>query len=146
MAKDWAAIPIAQNYGDLYRNYGNPTSVNFELVYITDYQLLLGNGTHVKIRTHRAMVNRLDAVVKRAGKYILQTAGSYVVRQVRGGTHLSLHSWGLAIDVNSDAFPLGSNLRQAHDLTVAFEKEGFWYGGDFHHRKDPMHYQLAGDF
>jgi hypothetical protein len=71
--------------------------------------------------------------------------GCYNDRLVRGGSAMSLHAWGLAIDLNAADFPLGSIARQDHRLTVAFEKQGFWYGGDYHGRKDPMHYQFAGD-
>lgn len=38
-------------------------------------------------------------------------------------------------------FPLGSKKRINQGVIDAFEKYGFFYGGDFVSRKDPMHFQ-----
>ncbi len=68
--------------------------------------------------------------------------GCFNIRQKRGLSSMSLHSWGIAIDVN--AFENG--LNQTPKLSPAFVKcfldAGFDWGGTWT-RKDGMHFQLA---
>lgn len=68
--------------------------------------------------------------------------GCFNIRKKRGLTSMSLHSWGLAIDVN--AFENG--LNQAPKLSKLFVScfitSGFEWGGTWT-RKDGMHFQLA---
>jgi D-alanyl-D-alanine carboxypeptidase len=151
--------PIPQNYADLYAHYGDPDDPDFAAQHIVtvshginpkiiDGETLL---EIVHIQCHKLIVPVLQAVwtdLHLNGHLgLIQTYdGCYDNRNVRGEETKSIHSWGLAIDLNAAQYPLGSDLRQPHDLTVAFEAQGFWYGGDYHHRKDPMHYQYAGDF
>jgi hypothetical protein len=67
--------------------------------------------------------------------------GCFNVRKKRGLTSHSLHSWGIAIDVN--AFENG--LRQTPKLSAGFVKcftdAGFEWGGLWE-RIDAMHFQL----
>lgn len=67
--------------------------------------------------------------------------GCFNIRKKRGLTSHSLHSWGIAIDVN--AFENG--LRQIPKLSAGFVKcftdAGFEWGGTWE-RLDGMHFQL----
>lgn len=68
--------------------------------------------------------------------------GCFNIRKKRGLSSMSLHSWGLAIDVN--AFENG--LNQTPKLSAGFIKcfidAGFEWGGTWQ-RKDGMHFQLS---
>lgn len=57
--------------------------------------------------------------------------------------YLSLHSWGIAIDLNAASNPLGGASHLSQTFVDCFIKAGFDWGGNFKNRKDPMHFQLA---
>lgn len=40
-------------------------------------------------------------------EYMINCGGGFVVRNVTGGTRLTNHAWGFAIDINSDVYPYG---------------------------------------
>jgi hypothetical protein len=69
--------------------------------------------------------------------------GAFVQRTIRGSSHPSLHSWGIAIDISPELYPLGSLSRMPDWFVAAFTGQGFFYGGDFGGRKDPQHFQFA---
>ena len=67
-----------------------------------------------------------------------------------------MHSYGIAVDINSEhnvlcvAPPANADLvnhpfvfAQDHPVVLAFQKCGFFWGGDFHARKDTMHFQYV---
>ena len=57
-------------------------------------------------------------------------------------SYLSLHSWGIAIDVNAAWNRLGKEPTLSEEFVECFKKAGFDWGGDFQ-RKDGMHFQLS---
>ena len=73
----------------------------------------------------------------------LQTfAGCFNIRPVRGSDKLSTHSYGLAIDINSESNPLGAEPTMSPELVKCFTDAGFTWGGNFK-RKDGMHFEYA---
>jgi hypothetical protein len=68
--------------------------------------------------------------------------GCFNIRKKRGLSSMSLHSWGIAIDVNA----AWNGLNKIPQLTPGFVKcftdAGFEWGGIWT-RKDGMHFQLA---
>lgn len=76
-------------------------------------------------------------------------AGSYVYRQKRGGSTLSMHSYGCAIDLD----PSRNGFRNprpnfgrgdAYKVVEAFESEGWEWGGSWHGNScDGMHFQAS---
>lgn len=75
-------------------------------------------------------------------------SGSYVKRYVRGTENTtkkwSNHAYGTAIDI--DGPHNGFNTGHGHMALVAvaaFKSEGFSWGGDYHHRTDPMHFEAC---
>jgi hypothetical protein len=72
-------------------------------------------------------------------------AGCYAPRRIPGSGSLSLHAWGLAIDLNASENPQGSEPRQDRRLVRAFEREGFTWGGRWPTAPDGMHFELHGD-
>src|SRR5947208_1262952 len=69
--------------------------------------------------------------------------GTFAFRAIRGETHLSVHAFGAAIDLNAGTNPLGGPGDMSPDVIAVFQHFGFLWGGDFHVRKDPMHFQYA---
>jgi hypothetical protein len=57
-------------------------------------------------------------------------------------SYLSLHSWGLAIDVNAAWNGLGKEPQLSPAFVKCFTDAGFTWGGTFK-RKDGMHMELA---
>jgi hypothetical protein len=70
--------------------------------------------------------------------------GIYTQRSIRGyASHPSTHAWGIAVDLEPLLYPLGSLNRFPDGIVKIFNDAGFFYGGDFLSRLDPMHFQLA---
>ena len=67
--------------------------------------------------------------------------GCFNIRKKRGLTSMSLHSWGIAIDIN--AFENGLNMipKLSPGFVKCFTDNGFDWGGTWT-RKDGMHFQL----
>jgi len=68
--------------------------------------------------------------------------GCFNIRKVRGRNAPSLHSWGVAIDVNAFENGLGSVSRLSTGFVSCFTDNGFDWGGKWS-RTDPMHFQLS---
>jgi len=99
-----------------------------------------------------AMIEALEEVLKAVGYNYLREndfdlfGGAYNHRKIRGGEKLSVHSWGVAIDINPhlgpydySAYKAGAYIdRQPDVIKQAFIKRGFvnlpW---------DTMHFQAV---
>jgi hypothetical protein len=55
---------------------------------------------------------------------------------------LSLHTWGIAIDLNVPGNQRGTAGQMDRQVVQIFKKWGFAWGGDWHYT-DPMHFELA---
>lgn len=70
--------------------------------------------------------------------------GCYNPRLTRGGTKLSTHSWGIAIDLNPHRGPMGQSGDMPDFIVQAFTKRGFEWGGDWPMPYcDGMHFQAC---
>jgi hypothetical protein len=69
-------------------------------------------------------------------------AGCYYPRFIAGTTQPSLHSWGIAFDVNVPGNQRGSVGEIDREVVRIFKKWGFAWGGDWSWT-DPMHFELA---
>ena len=125
--------------------FENNNIVSFDLPYTLRYE---GQAvTHS--RCHRAAVdNFVQALsnVQAAGlaDQFVEYNGIYARRAIRGqSSHPSLHSWGVAIDMGASTHPLGGSATWPQGILDAFSAAGFFWGGNFRSRKDPMHFQLA---
>jgi len=67
--------------------------------------------------------------------------GCFNVRKKRGLSSMSMHSWGLAIDVNAAWNGLGVVPVLSKEFVKCFTDAGFDWGGTWL-RKDGMHFQL----
>ena len=101
------------------------------------------------VTCHRLLVPQLYAAlaeVERAGLSgeIYQYGGCYVPRFIdRDPTKpLSMHAFGLAIDLNTPTNQLGTQGNMDPRVVEIFERWGFVWGGRWS-RPDPMHFELG---
>lgn len=67
--------------------------------------------------------------------------GCFCIRMMRGINAMSLHSWGICIDVNAFENGLGVEPKLSPGFVQCFTDAGFEWGGTWK-RKDGMHFQL----
>lgn len=68
--------------------------------------------------------------------------GCFVIRKQRKSTKQSIHSWGIAIDINMSTNQLYQVPSMSPELVACFTECGFDWGGLWQ-RKDGMHFQLS---
>jgi len=68
--------------------------------------------------------------------------GCFNVRKKRALNSMSLHSWGIAIDVNAFENGLNQIPKLSTGFVKCFKDAGFDWGGDWQ-RLDGMHFQLS---
>ena len=68
--------------------------------------------------------------------------GCFIIRQKRGLSSLSIHSWGLAVDVNAFENQLNQTPKLSKEFVKCFTDAGMDWGGTWT-RKDGMHFQLS---
>jgi len=77
-------------------------------------------------------------------RHISWFSGTYNYRPIRGSSRLSCHAFGAAIDLDAEDNPLGAtHSTLPPDVVTCFKTQGFFWGGDYLGRKDPMHFQAA---
>lgn len=149
--------------------YGNPrasgggASAKWELANLTKiappFKMTYARKPITGIRIHRLCAPSLSRILEKiwvfAGKNqgVIDESGmsifdgSYVFRNMRGSSRLSMHAYGCAIDFDADRNGLGNpNPRFSRYPWVieAFEEEGWVWGGRWSpKRKDGMHFQAA---
>jgi hypothetical protein len=101
------------------------------------------------VTCHRAMIAPLRAALGELARRGLSRlvdpgdyAGCYAPRRIQPRGQLSLHAWGVAIDLNASANPFMGRSRQDRRLVRTMERHGFTWGGDWPTRPDPMHFEL----
>jgi hypothetical protein len=111
-------------------------------------------GTKIKVRCAEAVAPLIAGFCKDFHKLIEPIDGGqlddwgYAFRMVRGSTDkLSNHSSGTAIDLNATQHPLGKSgtfpSEKVPMIQALAKKYGMLWGGDFRHRKDEMHFEIA---
>jgi hypothetical protein len=131
------------------KKWGDPTIVTNELKYMTVWDVPVHLELGVipkKLYCNKAIINPLTVaftnVIKRELIKELKTwDGCFNVRRKRGLKSLSLHSWGIAIDINAAWNGLGKEPTMSKELVKCFTDAGFDWGGTWT-RKDGMHFQL----
>lgn len=104
----------------------------------------------------RAVSAELDALPASFGKFLAPSAGTYNCRPIAGTSRMSMHSYGVAIDVNTDysdywrwtkpgpdgLYPWKNRIPE--QIVAIFEKHGFIWGGRWYHY-DTMHFEYRPD-
>lgn len=111
-------------------------------------------GVRVSVRQHLApLVAALFQLTEKLG-YNIRAAGDgecggtwgMACRAIRGTSTASNHSWGLAVDINAPCNPMSTQFISdiPPDVVHAWEACGFYWGGRYSHRHDPMHFEYIG--
>ncbi len=111
---------------------------------VTDAVPILGDVT-----CHRVLIPQLRAALLEIQQVGLadkihpgEYAGCYYPRFIANTTQLSLHSFGIALDVNVPGNQRGTVGEIDRRVVAIFKKWGFAWGGDWSWT-DPMHFELA---
>lgn len=70
----------------------------------------------------------------------------YAPRKIAGSNTWSNHAWGLAVDINAPANPMGARLitDMPDWMPELWKAYGFRWGGDYSGKKDAMHFEFMG--
>ena len=132
------------------KKWGDPAVTANELKYMTVWDIpphLEIGAIPKKLYCNKIMIAPLiqafSNLIDRGFVKELKTwDGCFNVRKKRGLTSMSLHSWGIAIDVNAAWNGLNKEPQLSAGFVKCFTDAGFDWGGTWT-RKDGMHFQLA---
>lgn len=132
---------------DCFKKYGEPAPNNKWMV-LWDVPEELEIGVIPKrIYCNKDLIKPLTKAFKcliKTGKVeeLKTWDGCFNIRKIRGGNLMSLHSWGVAIDVNAFENGLHQKPKLSPEFVKCFTDNGFDWGGTWG-RKDGMHFQLS---
>jgi hypothetical protein len=129
-----------------FKKYGDPTLHRNMTVWDIPAELEVG-VIPKKLYCNKDLVSPLtqalkSIIAKDLVKELKTWDGCFNIRKKRGLTSMSLHSWGIAIDVNAAWNGLGKTPTLSAEFVKCFTDAGFDWGGTWK-RKDGMHFQLA---
>lgn len=157
-------LPEAEKYKRLLSRYGDPMAdpKQFESKWMVLWPVPMWIDTHIpalpnKIYLNKDIIQPLETTLNRlislgAYKEITNFDGLFNIRYVRGSkTKLSVHSWGLAVDLNASDNPLGLNKAQCKErglrpFTLLFDEiwsDAGWTCGSRFKRPDGMHFEYT---
>ena len=111
--------------------------------HVLDY---MGNPWSFRIYGHEL----LEAPLRRAMRLLVERNlswewqtydGCMNIRPMKGGSKWSVHSWGLAIDLNARENPYGAEPVLSPEFVSCFTESGFTWGGIWR-TPDGMHFQV----
>lgn len=116
---------------------------------------LWSNGATISVRRETVPLWEMVNTIMRKYNYALRkgVTGAFNCRKITGGSGLSLHSFGIAVDFNWDTNPYGPNL--VTDMPGAMVSEilriqtkrsrltALRWGGHYKNNKDAMHYEVV---
>ena len=129
-----------------FAKYGDPNKQNNMTLWDVPTHLEIGIIPK-KIYCNRDMVAPLQKAFEnliRTGhvKELKTWDGCFNIRKKRGLSSMSLHSWGIAVDVNAFENGLGKEPKLSAGFVKCFTDAGFNWGGTWR-RQDGMHFELA---
>lgn len=143
-------------YGDPRAGNAAWQKKNFTQV-VAPWQMFYGEEPVKHITFHRRCAEALTltlqqiwdkyhdvAEIHRLGMH--KFSGAYNFRPIRGSSRLSTHAFGAGIDFDSERNPLSYDQKFRYPLSEVapiFKANGAFWGGDFKHRRDGMHFQWA---
>jgi hypothetical protein len=127
------------------KKYGDPTLEKSMVLWDVPTELEIG-VIPKKIYCNKDMIAPLTAAFKNLisrgfVKELKTWDGCFNIRKKRGLASMSLHSWGIAIDVNAAWNGLNKVPVLSAGFVKCFTDAGFDWGGTWK-RKDGMHFQL----
>lgn len=130
---------------DALKKYGDPIKENNMILWDVPTELEIG-VIPKKIYCNKDLIKPLEQAFKNliSTGYVKELKtwdGCFNIRKKRGLTSMSLHSWGIAIDVNAAWNGLGKEPILSKGFVKCFTDAGFLWGGTWT-RKDGMHFEL----
>ena len=128
-----------------YKKYGAPTDEKFMVLWDVPKELEIG------VIPKRIYCNKdLIAPLTKAFQNLIKTGlvkelktwdGCFNIRNKRGARSMSLHSWGVAVDLNSSDNQFGKKPTLSKEFVKCFTDAGFDWAGTWS-KPDGMHFQL----
>jgi hypothetical protein len=150
---------IKATYGDFKWHPGSPPLIDIDDTWPQDNlvrERLLVGGRKLSVQLHRLVMPTFLACFTDACRaspdYDIRLLGGWAPRQMKTldpakqhDAPLSTHAYGCAFDVNWDKNPFSATLVTDIPLAwvTAFTSRGWNWGGNWHSKKDPMHFQFA---
>lgn len=131
---------------DCWKKYGNPFKEKNMILWVVPNYLHIGPVPR-KIYCNKDMIvpltNAFENVLKEGISDQIKTwDGCFNIRAKRGAKSISLHGWGIAIDINAAWNRFGKKPTMSIELVNCFANAGFSWGG-YWKKPDGMHFQLA---
>ena len=133
---------------ECYARFGDPAANESKFMTVLDVPTELEIGFIPK----KVYCNKLiSAPLLQAFRNLIETGhvkelktwdGCFNIRQKRGSTTASLHSWGIALDLNAAWNGFGKAPTLSAGFVKCFTDAGFDWGGVWK-KPDGMHFQLA---
>ena len=157
-------LPEAEKYRRLIARYGDPMKdpKQFEAKWMVLWPVPMWIDTHIPALPNKIYINKdiVPVVTETFNRLISLGAfkeintfdGLFNIRYIRGSkTKLSIHSWGLAIDLNASNNPLGYSKQQCKDrgltpFSLLFDeiwRDAGWTTGSSFTRPDGMHFEYT---
>jgi hypothetical protein len=130
------------------KKYGDPNLKNNLVVINIPEEIRAGSRLPMRIYCNKDMEAPLIAAFKNLKERGFLDEfhtynGCWNIRLKLGGTTWSLHSWGIAIDVNASENAFGAKPVLSEGFVKCFTDAGFDWGGIWKAPKtDGMHFQL----
>lgn len=132
---------------DCFEKYGDPSANEHRFMIVWDVPTALEHGSIPKrIYCNKDLVPLLEKAFKNVNDrgisaQIKTWDGCFNIRRKRGAASMSLHSWGLAIDINAAWNGFGKKPTMSPELVKCFTDAGLNWGGVWK-RADGMHFQI----
>ena len=131
---------------DCLNKYGDPSNERNMVMWDVPTELEIGHIPK-RIYCNKDLIGPLSQAFKNLidRKVVGQLKtwdGCFNIRKKRGGATSSLHSWGIAIDVNAAWNGFGKTPTMSPEMVKCFTDAGFDWGGTWK-KPDGMHFQLA---
>lgn len=125
----------------------NMQSKHLKIWYVPDHLRIMIPCLPKKIFINKQMIIPLEAALTQIcneglSHEIKTWNGCFVIRKSRGLITWSLHSWGVAFDINREDNDLYMEPLMHPRVVEIFKAHGFDWGGEWK-RKDGMHFQLS---
>lgn len=133
---------MAEEYQDYRGLYGDPTAPDWGGKNLTTITTPGGQSFVVNKEAAPAFLGFLAALEARG--YPVSSSGGYNVRNITGGTTLSPHAYGVAVDVNAANNPYSRATLTTDlppDVGRLAGQYGLVWGGSWQTPRDPMHFE-----
>lgn len=134
------------SHRDCYAKYGEPELEKFMVIW--DVPLALEVGVIPKrLYCNKDLIGPLQTAISNiiSCNLVLELRtwdGCFNIRKKHGAVSPSLHSWGVAIDINAAWNQFGKTPTMTIELVKCFTDAGFDWGGNWS-KPDGMHFQLS---